>query len=135
MRAPFLAALVVAAPALAVEPADRAAIRDVIERQIDAFRRDDAAAAYAFASPGIRRMFPDQDIFLRMVRENYPAVHRPGTVLFGELKSGPNGPEQEVRLTDGAGNSWVALYHLEQQPNGAWLISGCIVRKAPEQPA
>ncbi|MBV9739636.1 MAG: DUF4864 domain-containing protein, partial [Hyphomicrobiales bacterium] len=38
---------------------DRAESRAVIEHQIDAFRRDDAAAAFAFASPELQILFHD----------------------------------------------------------------------------
>jgi hypothetical protein len=36
-----------------VSAADRAAIRDVIQGQVEAFRRDDGDAAFAYASPTI----------------------------------------------------------------------------------
>src|SRR5262245_52847309 len=37
--------------------ADRSAIRDVIQSQVDAFRRDDGASAFGYASPSIQGMF------------------------------------------------------------------------------
>ena len=46
--------------------------RAIVERQFDAFARDDAAAAYALADPAIQTMFGDADHFLAMVRDNYP---------------------------------------------------------------
>ena len=41
----------------AVSAADQAAIRDVIQSQVEAFRRDDGAAAFGYASPSIQGMF------------------------------------------------------------------------------
>lgn len=104
---------------------DRAAIRSVIESQIEAFRADDDARAYGYAAPGIRRMFPSPERFMRMVREGYRPVYRPRDVTFGALRESPLGPIQEVFLVDEAGIAWTALYSLEQQPDGSWLISGC----------
>jgi hypothetical protein len=34
-----------------------------------------------------------------------------------------------VQLTDEAGDTWLALYTLEKQPDGSWLISGCTLVK------
>ena len=40
-----------------VAPADHSAIQTVIEAQLEAFRRDDGPAAFAYASPMIQAMF------------------------------------------------------------------------------
>jgi Domain of unknown function (DUF4864) len=42
---------------------DRAAIRTVIERQLDALRQDDAASAFALASPEIQAKFETPGTF------------------------------------------------------------------------
>ena len=51
-----------------VEQAQFSSMQQVIERQLDAFARGDATTAYAQASPLIQAMFPNQDIFMTMVR-------------------------------------------------------------------
>lgn len=56
------------------------AIRDTIQSQIDAFRRDDFDAAFEFASPSIRQMFRTPENFGAMVRNGYPMVWRPDDV-------------------------------------------------------
>lgn len=61
---------------------DREAIRAVISEQLEAFRRDDAEAAFAPATSGIRGKFGSAKVFLEMVRCEYPAVYRPGSVQF-----------------------------------------------------
>ena len=38
-----------------VSPADREAIQQIIQDQVDAFRRDDGDAAFGYASPEIQR--------------------------------------------------------------------------------
>ena len=48
--------------------------RAIVERQFEAFARDDAEAAYALADPTIKQKFVDADHFLAMVRDRY----RPG---------------------------------------------------------
>ena len=56
MRAVFLFLTFISLPsaAVAVDVAARDAAKATVERQIDAFRRDDAATAYAQAAPAIQ---------------------------------------------------------------------------------
>ena len=53
---------------------DRVAIETTISAQMDAFRRDDGEAAFAFAAPGIRARFGDAETFMTMVRSGYRPV-------------------------------------------------------------
>jgi hypothetical protein len=129
LAAPALVVAALVSPAAAVEEADRAQIQDVIRNQLEAFGRDDAVAAYGFAAPGIRRMFPTSEIFIDMVRRGYPPVYRPQAWAFGELKDGAAGPLQSVRLTDAQGVQWLAVYSMEKQEDGSWRISGCTLIK------
>lgn len=132
LRTLFAIGLVVAiaflvSPKAPAEPssADAAAIRAVIEGQIEAFRADDGERAYGYAAPGIKQLFPSVEGFMRMIRLGYSPVYRPSAVVFGALRESPHGPVKEVFLTDQAGNAWTALYTLERQEDGSWLISGC----------
>lgn len=122
-------------PALAVSESDRTAIRTVIEGQLDAFSADDAARAYSFAAPTIRRLFPSEERFMSMVREGYKPVYRRRGYTFGELKDDPDGVAQSVYLQDLDGEDWVAVYTMEKQPDGTWQISGCFLLRRPGQAA
>jgi hypothetical protein len=125
----FLTVAALVSPAMAVEEADRTQIQDVIRNQLEAFGRDDAAAAYGFAAPGIRRMFPNSEVFIDMVRRGYPPVYRPKDWAFGEVKDGPLGPVQSVKIIDADGVQWLAVYTIEKQEDGSWRISGCSLVK------
>ncbi len=115
-----------ALPAAAGETAaDQAAIRSLIQSQIDAFRHDDDAAAYGYASPTIQQIFPSVGAFMDMVRGQYQPVYRPQSVTYGALSDSPAGPEQRVYLVGPDGNHYVALYTLQRQPDGTWKINGC----------
>ncbi len=105
--------------------ADRTAIQGVITRQIDAFRHDDADAAFGFASPGIQDQFGTPGRFLDMVRRAYPAVHRPRAMEFTELRLGEGAVVQEVELVGPDGALETALYAMERDAAGTWRISGC----------
>ena len=124
--AALLAFAPLAAPAQAVVPPDEArAVRAVIEAQLDAFQKDDAARAFGLASPGIRATFGTAENFLAMVRTSYAVVYRPKSVAFEAPVSIDGQVVQPVRLTDDGGRAWIALYPMERQPDGSWRTNGC----------
>ena len=127
-----LAALLLglAAPAGAAD--DVAAAQGIIRSQVEAFSRDDAAAAYSYAAPAIQGMFPQADIFLGMVQRNYAPVYRHKSFEFGEARALDGKIAQQVHIVDAEGMPWEALYTLEQQPDGSIKISGCVLVKTGE---
>jgi len=127
----FLGALLLSlAPLLAcaqdaVPPEDARAVREVIEAQLDAFRRDDAVRAFSLATPGIRATFGDAETFMDMVRRSYAVVYRPKSVAFEAPLVIDGEVVQPVRLTDADGSAWIALYPMQRQPDGSWRTNGC----------
>lgn len=110
----------------------RRAARATIERQIDAFRRNDAVGAYAEAAPQIRNLFPSAETFIAMVAKGYPPVLRPRSYRFETAQeTAEDEIAQGVSLQDEAGLDWVALYTLQRQVDGQWRITGCQLKKAP----
>ena len=101
----------------------------VIESQLDAFQRDDGPGAFAFASPSIRQMFGTPERFLQMVQTGYPQVYRPQSVTFLELIPTRRGPVQRVLFLDQSGVPTVALYVMQQQPDGSWRIDGVLIER------
>ena len=109
-----------------VSGADLAEIRAVIHRQIDAFQRDDASAAFALASPSVQFAFRTPERFMDVVRMAYRAVYRPARVAFLELVVlESERVVQHVQVTDRAGAVWLALYAMERQQDGSWRANGC----------
>ena len=117
-----------AAGAQSVPDTDRAAIRDVITRQLEAFQRDDAPRAFSFAAPNIQSQFGTPERFMDMVRQAYPAVHRPRSVDFTRLTN-QDGVVQEVELVGPDGTAQTAMYSMERGPNG-WRITGCTLTRS-----
>ena len=113
-----------ASPAFAAD--DVATAQGIIRSQVEAFGRDDAAAAYSYAAPGIHEMFPQADIFLEMVQRSYAPVYRHRSFEFGEARASDGKIAQRVRIVDADGVPWEALYTLEQEPDGSLKISGCM---------
>ncbi len=105
--------------------ADADAAQTIIDRQLRAFLSDDVATAYSFAAPNIKRIFPTADNFMAMVKQGYKPVHRPRQYSFGRTREiSPGSVAQEVLITGPAGKNWVAVYTLQQQPNGEYRITG-----------
>jgi ketosteroid isomerase-like protein len=59
-----LALAALTASAQPVSDADARAVREVIEAQLDAFKRDDAPRAFSYAAPGIRATFGTPENFM-----------------------------------------------------------------------
>ena len=110
-----------------VSATDGTAIHNVIQGQIDAFRRDDGQAAFGFAAPGIQSMFGSPEVFLEAVRQAYRPVYRPRKVEFRDLKSVDGAIVQQVYVVGPDNEPKLALYIKEQQPDGSWRIAGCVL--------
>ena len=109
---------------------DVAAAQGVIRAQEQAFGRGDAAAAYSHAAPAIQQIFPEADIFMKMVQQAYPPVYRHKSFEFGEARTAGGQIAQRVHIVDDNGEAWEAMYTLEQQPDGNLKITGCSLLKA-----
>jgi hypothetical protein len=119
----LLAGTAAANPRISTE--DLAQIRTVIHRQIDALGRDDARGAFALVSPGAQAAFGTAERFLETMRVAYRAVYRPAAVSFREPVLLSGDVVQQVQLTDGAGEVWVAYYAMQRQHDGSWRTNGC----------
>ena len=126
-----------AAPTLAQElsAADRSAIRDVIQSQVDAFRRDDGNAAFSFASPDVQRLFGTAQTFMDMVRHGYRPVYRPRVFDFGNIVEMNGQPTQRVHVVGPDGRRVNALYPMTRLPDGSWRIDGCFLQAPDEHQA
>lgn len=107
--------------------ADQSAIRSVIERQLQAFQRDDALGAFTFATPAIQTQFGTPEHFMLMVRTHYHPIYRPRSVMFEGFTTVQGNLAQKVMLMGQAGDIVMALYLMEKQPAGEWRINGCFL--------
>ncbi len=133
MAVPMLLAVCATAHAAGLPQADGAEIARVITAQIDAFRHDDATAAFALASPGIRQKFGDSAHFLDAVRQAYPQVYRPRSFHFQDLTAEDGAVTQKVEVVGPDGALVTAVYDLEHESDGTWRISGCSLLKSALQ--
>lgn len=118
-----------------VDGADRAAIHRVIQDQMEAFQRDDGAAAFAFAAPRIKSIFRDPDTFMNMVRDTYAPVYRPAHVSFRDLERIDGKLIQPVLVIGPSGVPVTALYIMERMDDGVWRIGGVVLVAEPDKGA
>ena len=111
---------------------DARAMRAIVEAQIEAFRRDDGARAFSYASSGLRTRFGSPEVFMEMVRTQYAPVYRPRSLQFDAPLEQMGQLMQPVRLTDADGAAWRALYPMVKE-DGAWRIDGCFLARVPGQ--
>lgn len=117
----------------APDAAASASIRGIIRDQMAAFRRDDAAAAFADASPFIQQKFGHPDLFLDLVRNAYAPVYRPRKVEFRDLVQTEAGLDQRVFVIGPDGRAYLAHYLMQRQPDGTWKINGCVLEQLSDQ--
>lgn len=105
------------------------AAQTAIDSQLKAFLADDGARAYSFAAPNVKAMFPTVDAFMGMVANGYAPVRRPRAYSFGKVEeTGPTSIIQQVLIVGPDGKDYEAVYTLQRQPDGTFLITGCSLR-------
>lgn len=124
--------VMVGTAAWAVDDGDRSAARATIERQLEAFKKNDPVTAYAQAAPQIQSMFSSPETFIAMVEQGYKPVLHPRSYSFDKTEEADGDQlAQAVTLQDDEGVDWMALYLLQKQADGQWRITGCHLKKAP----
>jgi hypothetical protein len=108
---------------------DHEAFRKLIQTQIDAFRRDDFAAAYAVTAPSMKALYPTLQAYTQVIRGRYAPLIKPRTVVFGTVSRTSQGPVQRVFITAPDGRAYVANFSLQRQPDNTWLIGGHTVTR------
>ncbi len=124
----ILIGLFIGHPAASAQEPDT--LKSIISRQIEAFRTNDAPAAFGFASQQLQTMFRSPDRFMEMVRRQYSPVFRPDKFSFGQTSLQSTGrPVQIVTIADQRGRTWTATYVFEQHRDGSWRIAAVHLEK------
>jgi hypothetical protein len=106
--------------------ADPKAAAEPVVKQLEAFRRDDYAAAFTFASAEIQTQF-DRQSFEAMVRRGYPEIARSTFAAVVKTELAPHGAAYvTVKIRGANGQSIEALYELVWQDG--WKINGVATR-------
>jgi len=114
--------------AYADEPTGTEAAKAVIQSQLSAFEEKAVESAYEYAAPNIQRIFPNPEVFGRMVREGYPMVWNPSETSFLDAERRGETIVQRLRIIDQAGAPFIAEYTMVQV-DGKWRIAGVQIKK------
>ena len=124
-RAVGLALLTVAATAAGQGADPRSDMARTVLDQLAAFRRDDWAAGYAYASATIQSRF-DLEAFRQMVTGGYAPIARSTTATVSHVEVvDPSHGLVEVRVEGANGEMIDALYELVDEQ---WRINGVLTR-------
>ncbi|WP_420860464.1 DUF4864 domain-containing protein [Algirhabdus cladophorae] len=107
-------------------------IETTIQNQMEAFRSDNFAEAYSYASPMIQGMFGDANRFGMMVQRGYPMVWRNQTVRYLELREIAGQLWQKVMIQDASGGLHMLDYQMIQTEEGTWQINGVQLLPSPD---
>ena len=113
-------------------PAMKEKLHAVIRGQLEAFRKDDYAAAYKFAAAGIREQFP-LAAFETMVKSNYPAIAKSEEAVFGLTLDDGEKAAVNVRVV-GPKHESVSYQYLLERDGDDWRIGGVYVLRQDEKP-
>jgi hypothetical protein len=102
-------------------------IRAVIERQIEAFKRNDAEAAYALTTQSIQSVFSSPEVFIDTIKNGYEPVYRPQSYSFEQARLVEGTVFQPVRIVEPSGARSLAIYVMERQSDAGWRIEGVIL--------
>ncbi|MDD9910655.1 MAG: DUF4864 domain-containing protein [Ahrensia sp.] len=125
----FVLMLGVNMPQVWAEDAPNPAAQAVIDSQIKSFRSGDHDGAFSHASPNLQRMFGSTDSFITMVKRGYGAIYAAKSWAFGPSRNVSGTYYQEVQIVGPQGNSWRALYTMQQQADGSWKITGVQMKR------
>lgn len=108
-------------------------IHATIVAQVQAFRRGDMEAAFAFASPGIQHTFGDAETFGQMVQAGYGQIYSTFSFRFDELIGTTQAPVQVVYFTGTDLSVVVAFYAMTPIPGEGWRIDGVQIYPVDQQ--
>jgi hypothetical protein len=114
--------------------AQDADIRSTITKQFEAFKVDDFATAFTFASPTLQTLFQSPENFGRMVVKGYPMVWRPAAVEYLDLREKSGVFFQTVQITDQEDSVHYLEYRMQKISDG-WRINGVRILEAPSPAA
>lgn len=115
----------VAAAAADIPPEDKAAIREVVQLQMDAVAEDDADTAFSLATAATQSRLGDSNTFLQLIKHKYAVIYRHQRAIFAAPEVVAGQTVQVVNLTDADNSVWVAMYEMKREPDGRWKIASC----------
>ncbi len=106
-----------------ISESDKALIRQLVEKQLQAFQDNDQEAAFALTSPTIQSKFTRQDFITKMLTQYSPMV-KPRSIMFRGFTLIKNFPALVFMIMDQQGSLSKAIFIVQLQPDYSWRIHG-----------
>jgi hypothetical protein len=113
------------------EASDRHGLMVVIERQVEGLRADDPRLLSSTISLQTRSLFTDDRTVLETFKKHFSGAQGVRVAGFGTAKKTELGFVQPVQISDQTGRLWRALYALQQDDSGHWLINDFVAFEIP----
>jgi hypothetical protein len=102
---------------------DKMLIRQLIEKQLQAFQANDLATALSFTSPQIQRNFTLQK-FSQTISDQYGALLKPRSVMFRGFTLVNNFPALIAMIMDREGSLVKVIFIVQHQQDYNWRVHG-----------
>jgi hypothetical protein len=115
----------------APEASDLHGIMMVIERQVEGLRAGDPLLLTSTISVQTRSLFTDDRTVLETFKKHFSGAQGVRVAGFGTAKKTELGFVQPAQISDDTGRLWRALYALQQDDSGHWLIDDFVAFEIP----
>jgi hypothetical protein len=102
---------------------DKGIIRQLIEKQLQAFQLDDEETAFSLTSPTIQRKFKQTE-FMTMVKTKYHAIVEPRSIMFRGFTLVNDFPALVSMIMDQDGSLTQGIFIVQHQQDYSWRIHG-----------
>jgi len=106
-----------------ISESDKSLIRQLVEKQLQAFQENDSEAAFALTSPKIQSKFTPQD-FVQTLSREYSAILKPRSIMFRGFTLVKNFPALISMIMDQEGNLVKVIFVVQHQQDYSWRIHG-----------
>lgn len=106
-----------------ISESDKAAIRQLIEKQLLAFKQNDQETAFSLTSPTIQRKLTPQD-FSEMVEKKYSAIMKSRSIMFRGFTLIHDFPALVSTIMDQDGSLAQGIFIVQHQRDYSWRIHG-----------
>jgi len=106
-----------------ISESDKSLIRQLIERQLQAFQDNDPETAFALTSPKIQSNFTSHD-FIQKLSAEYGAILKPRSIMFRGFTLVKNFPALISMIMDGEGNIAKVIFVVQHQQDYTWRVHG-----------
>jgi hypothetical protein len=102
---------------------DKAIIRQLVEKQLQAFQQNDEATVFSLTSPTIQSKFRAHD-FLAMIKTKYNAIASPRSVMFRGFTLINDYPALVCMIMNHQGALAQGIFIVQHQQDYSWRIHG-----------